>query len=381
MARRLSRLLRIALPVLWTAASAPAQARGVVEISDGAGLVGPQVTALSADGSLAAGYDLYAKGFRWDGTLSPVPALPGGSASFVMGLSGDGQTAVGSATATTGPPYPDPQYPVRWTASEGTVSLGSSEGAASGASYDGSVIVGWIGNASPFRWTAESGMQGLGLSDGVARDVSADGGVVVGDSASAVAGYAFRWTPAAGAESLLQGSPFVIGSAFAVSADGTTVVGGVGDGQVAPAYRWTAAEGLVVLGAPPGCDGASRATAVSGDGRLIVGECFLSDGVTRRPFVWSDRTGMLSLDAFLALRGITLPRPLVDPEITAVSDDGRVIAIVDVLPDATLSYLVDLTPAVPALAPWLNAALAASLAGVARARLVKPGVAARGARA
>lgn len=64
LARRLARFLRIALPVLWTAAAVPAHARGVVEISDGAGLVGPQVMALSADGSIAAGHDLYAQGFR-----------------------------------------------------------------------------------------------------------------------------------------------------------------------------------------------------------------------------------------------------------------------------------------------------------------------------
>ena len=73
---------------------------------------------------------------------------------------------------------------------------------------------------------------------------------------------------------------------------------------------------------------------------------------------------------FLAVRGVMLEEPLVAPEVGAVSDDGRVLAVVDSDPNLIRSFLIDVTPQVPALSPGGASALALLLLGlgVARAR-------------
>ena len=106
---------------------------------------------------------------------------------------------------------------------------------ATGASADGSVIVGKASNGNAFRWTAAGGMQDLGTLGGygsAAYDVSDNGSVIVGDSAIASgAGRAFRWTAAGGMKSLSTTYSGSIGSgsyliyANAVSGDGLHVVG------------------------------------------------------------------------------------------------------------------------------------------------------------
>jgi uncharacterized membrane protein len=128
-----------ALGFALVAALAPSGARagGVTVIEDDGGFVGPQVQALSADGSRAAGSDLFAAGFTWDGTFGSVPAIPGGSASFVFDLSQDGSVAVGAASDGS------LQHPVRWSSGTGTVSLGTlAPGQPGGAR---AVLGGWLG--------------------------------------------------------------------------------------------------------------------------------------------------------------------------------------------------------------------------------------------
>src|SRR5215467_5142666 len=76
---------------------------------------------------------------------------------------------------------------------------------ASGASADGSVVVGTSLGPSEeeaFRWTAAGGLVGLGVLPGgegglsSALVVSADGSLVVGVSDSSAGRQAFRWTEA-----------------------------------------------------------------------------------------------------------------------------------------------------------------------------------------
>ena len=65
---------------------------------------------------------------------------------------------------------------------------------------------------------------------------------------------------------------FFYSTATAVSADGRVVVGESSSGAGWEAFRWTAATGMVGLGDLPGGSFYSRATAVSADGRVVVGE-------------------------------------------------------------------------------------------------------------
>jgi probable HAF family extracellular repeat protein len=118
-------------------------------------------------------------------------------------------------------------------------------------------------------------MQDLGaLSGGMhswASGVSADGSVVVGTSEVFGPPHAFRWTESGGMRDLgdLGGC---CSAAYGVSADGAVVVG-ESDGR---AFRWTASGGMEDLNTTyanlltPGSY-LQRATAISPDGRYIVG--------------------------------------------------------------------------------------------------------------
>jgi probable HAF family extracellular repeat protein len=117
--------------------------------------------------------------------------------------------------------------------------LGGRESVAYGVSADGSVVVGvafnadWQGRA--FRWTASGGMQDLGTLGGresVAYGVSADGSVVVGWAQNATGDWhAFRWTASGGMEDLnttyanLLTLGSYLGRATAISPDGRYIVG------------------------------------------------------------------------------------------------------------------------------------------------------------
>jgi probable HAF family extracellular repeat protein len=219
-----------------------------------------------------------------------------------IGLSGTvSVSADGSTVATTFewevPGGLLPNQAVRWTETEGWVSLGSPPGGmlnnsnARAVSADGSVVVGRApaasGYAEPFRWTPETGMVALGAlpgsTYGEAMAVSADGTVVVGESNRPGVPGAFRWTEDLGMVDL--GIPGASGA----SANGSVVVGNAGD----QAYRWTAAEGALLLGNLPGGD-FSSATAVSGNGGVVFGYSMVSPWGPQA-FRWTRRDGMVAL--------------------------------------------------------------------------------------
>jgi hypothetical protein len=149
-----------------------------------------------------------------------------------------------------------------------------------------------------------------GRNSSYASGISADGKLVVGEANHGnYSQVPFTWTPESGMVSLDQSflrRPF--GGARAVNSDGSVIVGewdpaGTGRSQ---AFRWTKKTGIITLGVLPGAD-RSTATAVSADGRVVVGK---SEGAFR----WTARTGMVALPGGLTTFGAT-----------AVSADGRMV--------------------------------------------------------
>ena len=130
--------------------------------------------------------------------------------------------------------------------------------------------------------------------------------------------------------------------AAGVSNDGEVIVGFSGTGpDHAPspvdevpgdqAFLWTETDAMVGLGFLPD-HGWSRATAVSGDGRVVVGSSAavtvggdLAEVGVHEAFIWDADHGMRSLKDLLADRyGLDMPDwPLGEP--TGIPADGRVI--------------------------------------------------------
>lgn len=250
-------------------------------------------TAVGLDGTASAGASCdeafaWAPGVgmqglgHWPGTHGPGQAACVSVDGLVVG--GSDTNAAGSGEA------------FRWTAAEGMTSLGFLPNAspaysnASAMSADGRVIVGYGGSShglvEGFRWTAETGMVGLGdLPGGIfysmAYGISADGDVIVGKSVGTAGGLAFRWTQSQGLVSLgdLPGGTNGSG-ATSVSANGAVIVGYADTGpSVYEAFIWDQAHGIrnlrEVLVNEHGLNLAgwtlTRATGISGNGRVIVG--------------------------------------------------------------------------------------------------------------
>ncbi len=198
-----------------------------------------------------------------------------------------------------------------------TLSALSSVGLA--VSHDGSVVVGSYnlmpGADKSFRWTQAGGMADIGDLGGNtysrATAVSSDGSVVVGVSYASWGNviHAYRWTQAGGMVDLtpIVGQDHV---ATAVSGDGNVVVINDVTGSNR-AYRWTQAGGLSDIGDLGG--GTAFASGISGDGNIIVGKSTL--GPNELAFRWTQGSGMTSL-GHLGGNG---------SEANAISQDGLVV--------------------------------------------------------
>ena len=146
-------------------------------------------------------------------TITKLGATPDGGQPFVIGLSGDGTTVVGStydlSTGISGE--------IRWTAATGTQDIGP--GFAAGTSADGSVVVGTDANNAGFRWTAATGAVGIGFLPGgtysFVNGVNANGSVVVGFANDGITAYNSRWTAATGIPAL----PTPSGYGYSAGAD------------------------------------------------------------------------------------------------------------------------------------------------------------------
>jgi uncharacterized membrane protein len=166
----------------------------------------------------------------------------------------------------------------------------------------GEVVVGYIRNEDSFqafRWLLSEtslielgdriGPEGPLPTSAQATGVSADGEVLVGAWSRVGGVTAYRWTTADGYQPLPPPSGAPMGAsttAFRASADGTVIVGYANDGVADRAARWLGNTGDYLTDFPTGANGSATATAVSDDGRVIV-------GVSRQQaFRWSDAAGL-----------------------------------------------------------------------------------------
>lgn len=252
-------------------------------------------TILGQDSTYAT-QGLWTLGTGWEETMPPVP-FDGGlldqSFGSAWGLSGDGETLVGfywRPGQTDGSAHAS-----RWSPAGIVTDLGSNGGSsrANAANHDGSVIVGWAerfdGTWQPTVWTS-AGRQVLTATEGFCQ---AD---AVNPAGTKVTGSTFNLTT-------LQFS------AASWTWDGTTWVE-----QVLGRLPGTATQQGYVAGQD-----------MTADGSLIVGYNRFFFG-NSTGFLWTAQKGIIDVAAFLASRGVTVPTTLDIQNLTAISDDGRVIA-------------------------------------------------------
>ena len=260
------------------------------------GVSGDGKSALIAGGSKGGRLFYYhwsqTGGTKWIGDVGP----PGSGYGSAEAISANGKVIVGTLGGPPGDDGGTTDTAFQWTAETGIQKLGFTE--AYGVSSDGSVVVGSLTRTDdlgkrttkPYAWRNGAGSVLAESTDGVATAVSEDGKIIIGVYSIREAGigirpstrYSFREQ---GEHKLLDsaandGSVF---SPLAVSGDGSVIVGE----KIFPelglkgfrAMIWTEKEGLRplenVLTQELGLDlqgwEVQRATAVSGDGRVITG--------------------------------------------------------------------------------------------------------------
>lgn len=257
--------------------------------------------------------------------------------SEAKAISADGTTIVGQVING---------HAFRWTNDgRGMLDLGTLRTDNSGTSYaslvsaDGAVIAGSSetddGNNRVFRWMDDgTGMLDLGslradnLGYSHATAISADGRTIVGDAQSDLSrlgNRAFRWIDDGNGMldlGTLKADNSGQSIARAVSADGSTIVGEAQDDGGSynfHAFRWIDdGNGMIDLGTLRADNsGESFATALSADGKVIVG--YADGDVGRRAFRWmDDGADMLDL-------GSLRTDNLGGSSASAVSDDGSTI--------------------------------------------------------
>lgn len=336
------RLICAALALMLGAGATPASAASLVGMGTPPGAEACVPTAISPDGTVAVGTcrDLSLRpvpmAFLWTrdrGLIhlaDPLPSLArpisanavGPSGAMIVGSSEDlGRGSEGYV----------------WTGDRTIAGLGHKPGTSSipaAVAPATGVVVGTLDTpegARPFRWTANEGLRLLPhLPPALQAEIygiSADGSTIVGRAwrtgNQRTRGWAFRWTEREGFINLetSRDDDYYVGStATGTSSDGRVVVGdNIFDGR-RQAFRWTSDRGMVPLGVLSG-EKASEARAVSGDGRVVVGQS------ASRPFWWEEGRGLLDLRKMLetdygmgdALRGWRLDT------VNAISADGRVL--------------------------------------------------------
>jgi uncharacterized membrane protein len=205
-----------------------------------------------------------------------------------------------------------------------------------------------------FRWSAEDGMTKLPVNrpqtSSRANKVSADGGTIVGWNDQ---DNGFRsgviWRNGTALD-LADADGMPVGEATAVSADGRIVVGERYFNTATlkfEAWRWTEETGVQPLGCLTtsfGCDPTS-ARAVSDDGNVIVG-----DSVSGGAYVataWTPEGGMQLLADYLAAQGVAVPAGWNLQSGNGISADGKTIGGWGASSGSRNSFVADMREAPP----------------------------------
>ncbi|MCP2732622.1 hypothetical protein [Limnofasciculus baicalensis] len=191
---------------------------------------------------------------------------------------------------------------------------GSTYSQANGVSADGSTVVGTSGSRA-FIWRANTGLYDIGAEPGASNlntygyAISADGSTVVGSTGPDF----FRWRGQGTFESLGRIGPgYSRSDATAVSGNGDVIVGWgstPSPGSLTRSFRWNSEEGTQTFGFD--LSGNSTARGVSTDGSTIVG--YVRVDTTYRAYSWSQAGGL------------TLLPSAGDASALAVNFDGRII--------------------------------------------------------
>jgi uncharacterized membrane protein len=337
-------------------------------------------SAVSADGSVVAGYATGGQFFTWTRSAGLTPIGGNAPANGIGGsaaISADGTVVGGNFTNPTTGKSEAAYYSTatgQWTP---VGSLGSSSGneASStwGMSADGRALVGlgWIssGRAHAIEWTAATGVVDLGSTvtnrSSRANAASADGSVVAGwQDASTGLRQGAVWVN--GVQTILNaaGTTNAVGEADAISSNGR-VLGGLGNANDDnEAYVWTAATGAVGLGH---LDPSNRGgvTGISADGSVVVGyDRPFGPALGGLGFISINGAPMVDLTAYatqagINLNGFTLALP------TAVSADGRTVVGIGYAGNTVQDFVLQLPQtSVPEPSPVALAAVLASLVGL-----------------
>jgi len=323
--------------------------------------------------------------FQWTETNGMVALEPAYSEGYryskAYAASADGSRVVGQIRMFGGPTA------FLWTQAAGMISLGDLRwgryvSSANDISADGTTLVGFGYSAEgqeAFIWTEETLMVGLGDLDSgdfasSATAISADGSIIAGYGSSADGREAMIWTRETGMTGLgdLSVSNYY-SEASDISADGSTVVGYGTSADGREAFIWTQDTGMTGLGSLG--DQTSSASAVSGDGAVVVGNLSGGDwqiGYEYDAFLWTEDLGMVCLYDFLLELGVAGLEGWALEYATGISDDGLVIVGSGINPDGDdEAWVVSLDTGafspvpVPGTALLLTSGLAA-LAGLGR---------------
>lgn len=306
-----------------------------VEISAPSGARSIYPAALSADGKSVTGYyvtDSYEKiAFIWtaEGGFVDLGVLDENTtAAFASSVSGDGSAVAGYVSIMSF--MTEGFY---WSSSTGIVGLGTLGGTNSRAyaiSTDGSTVVGEADIADDtnhaFVWTADTQtMENIDTlyANSSARLVSDDGSAVAGYGYTTSTTSVFHWTQATGMVDIGNfGGTYT--SLSAMSGDGTVLVGAsyTVDNAEYHAYRYVASTSTISdLGTLGGTY--SYASDLNSDGSIVIGTSSDSSD-TNHGFVWSEATGMETVEEWMIAHGVTL-----DGDMTTSADlisaDGSVI--------------------------------------------------------
>ena len=275
---------------------------------------------ISGDGSTVVGYvqqgTLFSNAFVWKANsgYTVLGSGPNGFGTQALAVSFDGSTISGIARRSN-------WYEASvWN--NGAITLLGTLGPLSpridistgdAISDDGSRIAGWttspIANRA-FMWSETGGMTiPPDIRQSRAAGISGNGQYVVGAAFQTASGSSInvpmRWQ-IGGTMQTLSGFPLQPtgdgGYSIDASYDGSVITGswrfGLGTTGHTEAFRWTAATGPVTLGDLPGGSIYSVSTAISADGKTIVGYGTTEQG--QEAFLWREGVGMWRLSDVLS---------------------------------------------------------------------------------